>query len=160
LTTVYRLLRKPFADMPFDGEGSYRYGGRWSHPGIRMVYTAEHLSLAMIEYLAHLNPDRPPADLMLAQAEIPDDISSIRYKAEDLPADWRRYPAPEKLASLGSEFVADGKSAILIVPSVLATVEYNWLLNPAHPDFHRIRVLPTEPFQYDPRLARRKPASG
>lgn len=119
-----------------------------------MVYTAEHLSLAMIEYLAHLNPDRPPADLQLAQAEIPADVSRIRYKAEDLPLDWRRYPAPEHLANLGSEFIAEAKYAILMVPSVLATVEYNWLLNPAHQDFQRIRVLPTEPFQYDTRLTR------
>jgi RES domain-containing protein len=125
-----------------------------------MVYTSEHLSLAMIEYLAHLDPDRPPADLRLAQAEIPDDVSRIRYKAEDLPSDWRRYPAPEQLASLGSEFVAEGKSAILMVPSVLATVEYNWLLNPAHPDFHRIKVLPAEPFHYDTRLVRHNPARG
>lgn len=125
-----------------------------------MVYTAQHLSLAMIEYLAHLNPDRPPADLVLAQAEIPDDVSRIRYKVEDLPPDWRSYPAPEQLANLGSEFVAEGKSAILMVPSVLATVEYNLLLNPAHPDFHRIRVLPTEPFHYDTRLTRPTPPRG
>lgn len=119
-----------------------------------MVYTAEHLSLAMIEYLAHLDPDRPPTDLVLAQAEIPDDVSRIRYKVGDLPSDWRNYPPPETLASLGSDFVREGQAAIMIVPSALATVENNWLLNPAHPDFRRIKVLGTQPFQYDLRLHR------
>jgi RES domain-containing protein len=154
LTLVYRLLRQPFAATPFDGEGSYRFGGRWSHPGTRMVYTAEHLSLAMVEYLAHLDPDRPPTDLVLAKAEIPDDVSRLSCTADELPPDWRRYPAPEVLADLGSDFVKDEKAAIMIVPSVLATVENNWLFNPAHPDFRRIKVLDTEPFQYDPRLLR------
>ncbi|WP_035357870.1 RES family NAD+ phosphorylase [Edaphobacter aggregans] len=154
MTLVYRLLRQPFADMPFDGEGSYRYGGRWSHPGTRMVYTAEHLSLAMLEYLAHLDPDRLPTDLVLAQAEIPDDISRVQFRAEDLPLDWRTYPAPTTLKDLGSEFVKESKAAVMIVPSVLATVENNWLINPVHPDFQRIKIVRTEPFQYDTRLVR------
>jgi RES domain-containing protein len=119
-----------------------------------MVYTAEHLSLAMVEYLAHLDPDRPPTDLVLAKAEIPDDVSRVSWTADELPPDWRRYPAPEVLADLGSDFVKDEKAAIMIVPSVLATVENNWLFNPAHPDFRRIKVLDKEPFQYDPRLLR------
>ena len=119
-----------------------------------MVYTAEHLSLAMIEYLAHLDPDSPPTDLVLAQAEIPDDVSRIRYKVGDLPPDWRNYPAPETLADLGSDFVRDGQAAIMIVPSALVTVENNWLLNPAHPDFRRVKMLGTRPFEYDPRLFR------
>jgi RES domain-containing protein len=119
-----------------------------------MVYTAEHLSLAMVEYLAHLDPDRPPTDLVLAKAEVPDDVSRVLLTADDLPPDWRRYPGPQILADLGSDFVKQEKAAIMIVPSALATVENNWLLNPVHPDFRRIRILDTESFQYDPRLLR------
>ena len=140
--------------MPFDGEGSYRYGGRWSHPGTRMVYTAEHLSLAMLEYLAHLDPDRQPTDLVLAQAEVPDDISRVQFSVGDLPLDWRTYPAPTMLKDLGSEFIKESKAAVMIVPSVLATVENNWLINPTHPDFRWIKIVRTEPFQYDTRLVR------
>ncbi len=154
MTTVYRLLRRPFAATPFDGEGSYLYGGRWSRPGTRLVYTAEHLSLAMIEYLVHIDPDRPPKDLMLAKAEIPDEVSRTQYRVEDLPQGWRTYPAPAFLADLGANFVKKAEAAVLIVPSALATTENNWLLNPAHPDFRLIKTLEAEPFQYDPRLLR------
>ena len=91
---------------------------------------------------------------MVAQAEIPDDVSRIRYKVGDLPSDWRNYPPPETLAYIGSDFVREGQAAIMIVPSALATVENNWLFNPAHPDFRRVKVLGTRPFQYDPRLFR------
>ncbi len=155
MTAVYRLLRKPFAANPFDGEGSFRYGGRWSRPGTRVVYTAEHLSLAMIEYLVHLDADRPPSDIMLATAEIPDGVSRIRLKPHGLPAGWRNYPPTEALAMIGDAFARDLRAAILIVPSSLAVTDHNWILNPAHPGFRKIRFHPAVPFDYDPRLARR-----
>jgi RES domain-containing protein len=152
LTRVYRLARLAFAANPFDGEGSYRFGGRWSNPGTRIVYAAEHLSLALLEYLAHLDPNRLPDDLVLAQAEVPDRLDRIRLKAKDLPAAWTQFPALAELGRIGDQFVLDSKSAVLIVPSVLATTEDNWLLNPVHRDFHSIRILPVERFQYDRRL--------
>jgi hypothetical protein len=31
--------------------------------------------------------------------------------------------------------------------------EFNYLLNPTHPDFKRVRVGKAEPFTFDPRLA-------
>ena len=96
---MYRLLRKPFAATPFDGEGSYRYGGRWSAPGTRIAYTAEHLSLAMIEYLVHLDPNHPPKDLMLARARVPEALPKLQLRADELPSGWQDYPAPESLAA-------------------------------------------------------------
>jgi len=30
--------------------------------------------------------------------------------------------------------------------------EYNYLLNPAHPDFKKIKLLRTEAFKFDPRI--------
>ena len=63
---------------PFDGEGAYRYGGRWSSPGTRLVYTSEHQSLAMLEYFVHLDPEDAPDDLVLATADVPDNVSRER----------------------------------------------------------------------------------
>lgn len=149
---VYRLTRLAFAANPFDGEGSYLFGGRWSSVGTRMAYAAEHLSLAMLEYLAHLDPNRVPDDLVLAQAEIPERVSRIRITATHLPASWTHYPAPAELARMGDRFISRAKAAILILPSVLAPTEENWLLNPLQRDFKFIRILPIEPFRYDRRL--------
>ena len=156
MTTLYRLLREPFAATPFDGEGSHRYGGRWSAPGARIVYTAEHLSLAMIEYLVHLDPNHPPKDLMLVRAQVPDDLPKLQLRADELPNDWQDYPAPESLAVVGDKFVRDRAAAVLILPSTVAPTENNWLLNPHHPDFRRIELKRAEPFHYDPRLLRPK----
>ena len=156
MTTVYRLLRKPFAATPFDGEGSYRYGGRWSAPGTRVANTAEHLSLAIIEYLVHLDPNHPPQDLMLARARVPEDLPKLQVRADELPRGWQDYPSPESLALIGEKFVRDGETAVLIVPSAVAPTENNWLLNPQHPHFRKIELERAEPFHHDPRLIRRK----
>jgi len=146
------VLRKKYARTPFDGEGAYRYGGRWSSPGVRLTYTSEHQSLAMLEYFIHLDKDDPPDDLVLAVAEIPDNSSRETIRAADLPANWRDAAAPAELTRFGDEFVERGETCVLLVPSVLAPAENNWLINPVHPDHKRIEVLKLEPLSYDVRM--------
>ncbi len=152
MSRVYRVLRRAYARSPFDGEGAYRYGGRWSSPGIRLSYTSEHQSLAMLEYFVHLDKDDPPGDLVLAIAEVPDDISREPFEISELPANWREAAAPPELARLGDEFAENRKHCLLLVPSVLAPNENNCLLNPAHPDYTRIVARELEPLSYDPRM--------
>ena len=94
MTRVFRVLRAAYARTPFDGEGAYHYGGRWSSPGTRLAYTSEHQSLAMLEYFVHLDVDDPPGDLVLAVAEITDDLGRERVEARSLPANWRDPAAP------------------------------------------------------------------
>jgi RES domain-containing protein len=149
-------LRKTYARTPFDGEGAYRYGGRWSSPGTHLSYTSEHQSLAMLEYFVHLDVGDPPGDLVLAVAEVPDDLARERVEASNLPANWRESVAPPELARLGDEFAQRGENCLLLVPSVLAPNENNWLINPAHTDYKRIVVREVEPLSYDPRMFRQQ----
>jgi RES domain-containing protein len=158
LTRVYHILRKGYARAPFDGEGAYRYGGRWSSSGARLSYASEHQSLAMLEYFVHLDSAEPPDDLILAAADVPDNVTCERIEIAALPANWRDTPAPPALARVGDEFVRKGKSCALLVPSALSPDEKNWLLNPQHPNFGKIDVLPLEPLSYAPRMfATRRP---
>jgi len=149
-------VRRKYAQKPFDGEGAYRYGGRWSSPGVRLSYTSEHQSLAMLEYFVHLDKDDPPADLVLAIAEIPDDLARDQVAVADLPVNWRDAAAPPERAHFGDEFRQRGECCLLLVPSVLAPAEHNCLINPAHPDYKRIAVLELEPLSYDQRMFARK----
>ena len=110
----------------------------------------------MIEYLVHLDPNHLPIDLMLARAQVPEDLPKLRLRVDDLPSGWRDFPAPESLALIGHKFVCDGEAAILILPSAVAPTENNWLLNPQHPHFHAIKLEDAEPLHYDPRLLRPK----
>ena len=150
------MLRRAYARNPFDGEGAYRYGGRWSSPGTRLTYTSEHQSLAMLEYFVHLDQDDPPGDLVLAVAEIPDDLAREEIDSGNLPGHWRDPAAPPELARFGDEFAQRGQHCLLLVPSVLAPRENNRLVNPAHPDYKRIRVREVEPLSFDPRLFRKR----
>jgi len=148
------VLRRAYARTPFDGEGAYRYGGRWSSPGTRLSYASEHQSLAMLEYFVHLGQDDPPGDLVLAVAEIPDDLTREEVEPGDLPGDWRNPAPPPGLARFGDEFAHRGEHCLLLVPSVLVPSEHNCLINPAHPDYKRIGVREVEPLSYDSRMFR------
>ena len=152
MTRVSRILRKRYAKAPFDGEGACRHGGRWSSPGVRLAYPSEHLSLAIIEYFVHIDRDDPPPDLVVATADVPDDVSRVDVAPARLPATWRQTPAPAELAAIGDRFARARRAAILVVPSALVPDEFNWLLNPEHPDFRRLRIHPAEPFSYDARF--------
>ena len=154
MTRVFRVLRAAYARAPFDGEGAYRYGGRWSSPGTRLVYTSEHQSLAMLEYFVHLDPEDSPDDLVLATADVPDNLSRERIQSRDLPAHWRETPAPPELAQVGDDFVNKAEACLLLVPSALAVNENNWLINPQHAVFGRIVLHAPEPLRYDPRMFR------
>ncbi len=158
---MYRILRRAFARAPFDGEGAYRYGGRWSSPGTRLAYTSEHQSLAMLEYFVHLDKEDPPTDLVLAVAEVPDDLARERVDVGNMPANWREPAAPSELKHLGDEFVQRAQHCVLLLPSVLAPAENNWLINPGHADFKNIDTRDIVPLNYDPRMfARRKGHGG
>jgi RES domain-containing protein len=152
LTRVYRILRELYASKPLDGEGAYRFGGRWSSAGTRLAYTSSHLSLAMIEYFVHLDPNDPPTDLVIVSAAIPDSVPRVSVAARTLPENWRASPAPPGMATIGDNFVRASAACILIVPSALAPVESNWLINPLHPAFAKIRVHSPEAFRYDSRF--------
>ncbi len=150
------MLRAAYARAPFDGEGAYRYGGRWSSPGTRVAYASEHQSLAMLEYFVHLDPEDAPDDLVLATADVPDSVTRKRLQAAALPANWREIPAPPELAQIGDEFVKNAETCLLLVPSALALHEKNWLINPQHPEFRQIVLHPAEPLRYDPRMFGRR----
>ena len=110
----------------------------------------------MLEYFVHLDPEDAPDDLILAPADVPDSISRERIKLADLPANWRKTPAPPELAQIGDDFVKKASTCLLLVPSVLAPHENNWLINPQHPEFKQIKLNAVEPLHYDPRMFRAK----
>ena len=146
---VWRLARAVYPAL--DGEGARRRGGRWNEPGTPVVYTSEHLSLAVLESLVHADPDLLPDDLPAFQIEIPDKIAEPALAAHEggsMPDDWRD---PNVSARLGQEWVASG-DPVLVVPSVVVPQERNVLLNPRHAQASEVRVVGREPFAFDARL--------
>jgi len=53
------------------------------------VYTAAHLSLAVLELLVHVAaPEDLPADLVAVPADVPDDLRIEDVGTHELPRDW------------------------------------------------------------------------
>jgi RES domain-containing protein len=150
---VWRLCKRVHA--AFDGEGARLVGGRWNPRGTRMVYTSSSLSLAALEILVHCEPALLPADLVAIPADIPPSLAIEPIDEARLPPDWSRLPAPDALAALGGVWLAAARSPVLSVPSAVVPRERNYLLNPAHPDFAKIRRGAAEAFSLDPRLRRK-----
>ena len=117
-----------------------------------MVYTSGTLSLAAMELLVHVDPDLEPPDLVALSAEIPDALTVHVVSLEELPSGWRRYPAPRPLQQLGWRWAKAATTAVLSVPSAVIPSERNYLLNPLHPEFRRIRIGKPRAFRFDPRL--------
>jgi RES domain-containing protein len=114
----------------------------------------------MLEYFVHLDKEDPPLDLVLAIAHVPDEVASHRILVHDMPANWREAAAPPDLAKLGDEFVERGEYCVLVVPSVLAPAENNWLINPAHSEYKKIDIHDVSPLNYDPRMFVKKTGHG
>ena len=147
---AWRIVREEHGSAAFDGEGAWRFGGRWNSRGTRMIYTSGTLSLAALETLVHLNP--PVAFKYVAIPVEFDEALLETFATSDLPADWNEEPPPPSTAEIGDRWVKESRSAVLELPSVIIPAEPNYLLNPAHSEFKRIRIGKPVRFSFDPRL--------
>src|ERR1700736_4497667 len=71
-----------------------------------------------------------------------------------LPRHWRSDPPPLEIRSIGDHWILAGSSAVLQVPSPMVPGEHNFLLNPEHQDFARLRSGKPLAFRFDARLKR------
>lgn len=151
ILTAWRVIPKRRRATAFDGEGARLYGGRWNHEGTPLVYCAESLSLAALEQLVHVSSPMLLTDYCCISAKFDDSLCGV-LERESLPLDWRTTPAPISTRDLGSAWVNSQSSAVLAVPSIIIPSEKNYLLNPSHSDFKRIKIGAPEDFPFDPRL--------
>ncbi|MFT2111441.1 RES family NAD+ phosphorylase [Marinomonas sp. 2405UD68-3] len=127
----YRLCEMKFADSAFSGFGAEQYGGRWNNKDIKCVYLSESKSLCILETVVHLDTQTVLSEYAMLSIEVPDD-EIMRLEENDLPDNWRSYPAPKELADLGSDWIDSKQSLVLLVPSAISG-DWCALLNPNHP---------------------------
>jgi RES domain-containing protein len=153
---LWRVSLPQRAAQILSGEGPRLFGGRWNRPGQPAVYCASTASLAVLEWLANVDPADAPEQLVAVAYELPDDEPVTAYKLTDLPAGWRRYPVPTAVQGIGGDWLDAGAAAALIVPSAVLPIagEHNFVLNPAHPGFERLRQISEARIEVDPRLLR------
>lgn len=106
----------------------------------------------MLEMLVQDEPLR--ARYVMIEVRLPKALRIDRITAQDLPPDWRDIAAREKLQAIGTEWARKRGSAVLAVPSAVIPAESNYLLNPLHPGFRRIKIGKPQKFETDLRLMR------
>ncbi len=130
--------------------GARIYGGRWNSSGINAVYTAENISLTILEILVHIKSYQRPPDYHLVHISIPDNTKPTIIHAGKLKNNWKDDLTYTQF--IGDEFLKSRQSLILKVPSVIVDMENNYILNPAHTDASKIKIISTSLFEFDKRL--------
>ena len=148
---AFRLVRKKYPN-PLSGEGASRSGNRWNSKGTALIYCADSRALAMAEVAVHLSLGLLPKDYEMVELEIPVQVSLRSLAPAHLPVGWNSFPHLLQTQRIGDEFVAATESCVLKVPSAVVPGDFNYLLNPAHPDFERIQIKSRVDFPFDSRF--------
>ena len=146
---AYRIGDPAGAHSIFDAAGSKLYPGRWNTPTSPMIYASEHYSTAMLEKLVHGSGQLPPNQHFI-EILIPNGISYEFFDPKNLPR-WDD-PIPDTSKAFGEAWQNSHRSLLLIVPSIVARVEPNFLINPDHPEFPQITYSLHKPVWWDDRL--------
>ncbi len=148
---AYRI-GDPAGQFPvWSTEGAKRVFGRWHEAGAEVIYASERYSTAMLEKLVHWNGALPP-NQHFVEITIPRG-TSYEVVTADTVSDWFK-PAGEAARRFGRAWYAENRSAILIVPSVVARMERNVVINRRHSDFESLTVGLETPVWWDRRLFR------
>ena len=125
------------------------FGGRWNPPGVAVLYTAQYISLSILEILVRANKKTSPDSYTLISLEIPDNgIHQVQVKK--LKSGWQH--DLKYTQEIGEDFLNENQSFCIKVPSAIVPQENNLLLNPVHADFKRVKIISTELLQLDKRL--------
>ncbi|WP_264524628.1 RES family NAD+ phosphorylase [Flavobacterium sp. N502536] len=151
---VFRIEREKYLSTTLAGIGaSMSEGFRWNSLNTRMVYTAESRALATLEVSVHLDLSEDlPLDRFYVEIEIPDDITIQEVQLEDLPEDWNSKPPIVITQTIGDDFIDYNEASVLKVPSCIVPQEFNYLINPTHPDSKKIKVVSTTRMNFDSRF--------
>lgn len=149
--SLWRISHKDYASFAFNGEGTYRRGGRWNSPKRYIVYASDSLALASREFLVGI----PLSDLVipsLVYFQVDIDKKMIEeVDIKQLPKNWASTKHTAATQVLGDRWYDEGRSLALRVPSAIIPVGYNFLLNRKHPDFNKLVISKAQMFYFDER---------
>ncbi len=151
MTVLWRI--SAFDDLK--GLGGETYTARWhtAAPGKRIVYLAEHPALALIEVLVNTYSEfEMPERYQLLKIAVAGDVSTELLSPNILSKRWRDHVTETQF--IGDSWLAEGRSALLGVPSAPSPESLNYLFNPLHTDARRLTIEWHRWIEYDERLYR------
>lgn len=127
-------------------------GGRWNSPGRSVVYASEHPATAVLEVFVHLRRAQLLRDAYVMIAAVVPDELVLELDPAVLASGWDAPEETRTSTDVGDAWFDEASSVALRVPSVVMRGQKNVLLNPAHPEWSRVKVEESEPFLFDTRL--------
>ena len=125
---------------------------RWNPKGRFVIYTAGSRSLACLENLVHRSGEWQGKLYKVMLIEFPDKIKIESIEVDDLKKNWEQINNFSYCQSMSIKWLDAASTAILRVPTVIIKKEYNYLINPQHPDFKLIKLIGVEDFNFDERF--------
>jgi RES domain-containing protein len=147
---VYRLTKEKYKSE-LSGKGAEINGGRWNSKGRQIIYTGESRALCTTEIAVHTPLGIVPMNYYLQSIEIPN-LKMLEITDKHLEKDWRNFPHEVSTNLVGDKFIEENKYLIMKVPSAVIQDEYNYLINPNHKYYDRVKLLKVEEFKFDKRL--------
>ncbi|WP_266366043.1 RES family NAD+ phosphorylase [Tellurirhabdus rosea] len=145
---VYRITKSRYAGQLLASGGA----ARWNSRGMFVLYTAASRALACLENVVHRSGEGLQDDFRVMVIDVPDPLAVETIPPESLPADWFDFQNYYTCQQRGDDWLRSVRTPVLQVPSAIIPGEFNFLLNPAHPEFRAVQLLRTEPFVFDPRI--------
>jgi RES domain-containing protein len=154
---IWRLEKERYVGEAFRGKGSLKTSGRWHRKGTQVACASEHPGVAVLEKLAWLGSYEVARDssYLLVPLEIDPDEHLERIEEPELPQGWDAFPHRDETRDIGTGWFDEERSPVLGVPSAVLSIAENYLINPFHPQFHKLDRGEPEPFSWDRRLFQR-----
>lgn len=148
MISVWRLDKEHHMDDTKSGKGARLYGGRWNQRGLPVIYTSDSLALATLEKFVHISRFDVKIKFKSIEIKIPKSVAIQTVRSNELKSIHNKFNTQE----YGSKWLRENKTAVLKVPSAIIQPEFNYLLNPNHPDFKKIKFSEFSDFRFDTRL--------
>ena len=153
LITAWRLTSEEHASGASRRKGARLFGGRWNMKGTSVCYLADTPALCQLEVLANTRDYRQLRAKVLFRARF-DEAHLTGLSGDELPSGWQARPPGASSKCVGDEWIREGCSMALRVPSALDPHGANYLLNPQHPAFpEEVEISEGRTYPIDPRLA-------
>lgn len=125
---------------------------RWNSKDVNIIYSASSRSLACLENIVHRSGVGMQQQFRTMIIEIPENVNKLVFDKKDLPDNWQEFSKYPETQKFGDNWIQAGETVVLQVPSAIIPEEFNYLINPAHKDFKHLKLLRTEPFEFDTRI--------
>lgn len=145
---VYRIcLEKWSKELQASGAG-----GRWNSKGRLVIYTAASRALACLENLVHRSGEGLNSSFKILTVEIPDTAKITEVNTSELDRNWFEFTNYAYCRNIGDKWIQNCDTLIMKVPSAIIPAESNYLINPSHSDFKKVKIAAIEEFKFDPRV--------